>query len=89
MVSNTDLVLYFKAMADETRLNILDMLNKKDLCGCDLLEGFDFTQPTLSYHMKILVDSGLVTSTKEGNHAFYSLNKEVFQEIKDKMCSFK
>ena len=49
----------FKAMSDETRLKIIDMLSCGEMCACDILEEFNITQPTLSYHMKILTDSGL------------------------------
>lgn len=53
-------------MADETHLSILEMLSCEELCPCHILEDFDITQPTLYYHMKILVDSKLVESTKDG-----------------------
>lgn len=82
-MTNKDFVLYFKAMADETRLEILQMLTKETLCACHILEGFDITQPTLSYHMKILVESGLVDSVKDGNWTRYSINPEIIQSIKN------
>ena len=64
--SYADHALVFKALSDPTRLQILDMLSCGELCACDILEAFRITQPTLSYHMKILVDSGLVSAKKEG-----------------------
>ena len=88
MSSNKDFVLYFKAMADETRLSILDMLSNEELCACNILEAFDITQPTLSYHMKILVDSGLVNGVKDGNWMRYSINADVMKEIGIKALSF-
>ena len=84
-MSNKDLVLYFKAMADETRFAILEMLADEELCACHILEEFDITQPTLSYHMKILVDSGLVDSSKDGAWTRYKLNPNSFKLIKDKI----
>ena len=66
----------FKAMGDETRLNILTMLTKGETCACKLLEAFNFTQPTLSYHMKQLTDCGLVDGRKEGKWVYYSINAE-------------
>lgn len=84
-MSNKDLVLYFKAMADETRFAILEMLADEELCACHILEEFDITQPTLSYHMKILVDSGLVDSSKDGTWTRYKLNPNSFKLIKDKI----
>lgn len=80
-MSNKDLVLYFKAMADETRLSILQMLVNEQLCACHILQEFDITQPTLSYHMKILVDSGLVSSEKDGTWTRYQINSDVFENV--------
>lgn len=87
MSSNKDFVLYFKAMADETRLAILEMLANEELCACHILEDFDITQPTLSYHMKILVESGLVFGVRDGTWMRYSLNAELMQEISKKTKS--
>lgn len=80
-MNNKDLVLYFKAMADETRLSILQMLTVEQLCACHILEEFDITQPTLSYHMKILVESGLVNGVKDGNWTRYSIDPAVLGTI--------
>jgi len=66
----------FKAFCDEKRLTILDMLQSGEKCACVLLEKFDISQPTLSHHMKILVDSGVVAARKEGKWTYYSINAE-------------
>lgn len=66
----------FKALGDETRLKIIQMLTKGRTCACKILEKFNFTQPTLSYHMKQLTDSGLVNAEKEGKWIHYTINKE-------------
>ena len=84
-MNNKDYVLLFKALADETRLEILDMLAKEELCACHILESFKITQPTLSYHMKILVESGLVDSRKDGTWMRYNINTEKMRDIKDKL----
>lgn len=76
-----NVVLFFKAMADETRLEIIDMLKSGELCACEILESFDITQPTLSYHMKILLECGLVDGRRDGAWMRYSLNKESFEAI--------
>ena len=81
MITNSDSVLYFKALADETRLNIISILSEESLCACDILEQFDFTQPTLSYHMKILVEVGIVNSSKDGNWTRYTLNYEILSAL--------
>lgn len=68
-------VTIFKALSDETRLKILTMLTSGKTCACKILEAFNFTQPTLSYHMKQLTDSELVFAQKEGKWVYYALNK--------------
>jgi ArsR family transcriptional regulator len=77
MLSFSDGALIFKALADEARLRIIDMLSCDELCACDLLEAFAFTQPTLSYHMKILTESGLVIARKDGAWTRYTLNRQL------------
>lgn len=72
----------FKALGDETRLKIIEMLSCGELCACDILACFEITQPTLSYHMKILTECGLVTSHKEGSWIRYGNNKELIEEVK-------
>ena len=68
--------LKMKALADETRLKIFAMLAAGELCACKILEEFNITQPTLSYHMKILCDSGLIRSRRDGVWMKYSINKD-------------
>ena len=64
----------FKAFCDENRLTILEMLQTGEKCACVLLEKLKIAQPTLSHHMKILVDSGIVTARKEGRWMYYSIS---------------
>ena len=52
-------------------------------CGCKLLEAFEITQPTLSHHMKILCECGLVNDRKEGKWHHYSLNIDVWKQFND------
>lgn len=78
-----NIALIFKALADDTRLKIVEMLSCGDMCACDILEGFQITQPTLSYHMKILTDSGIVTSRKEGSWVIYNNNTDLINEVKE------
>lgn len=66
----------FKVLSDETRLKILQLLTDEELCACDIIEEFNITQPTLSYHMKILRDNNLVVTHREGNRVLYALDKE-------------
>lgn len=65
----------FKALCDPKRLAILEQLRSGEKCACVLQEPLDLTQSGLSYHMKILCDSGLVASRQEGKWTHYRLNK--------------
>lgn len=71
---NTALV--FKAFCDENRIKILNILSTGEKCACRLLEALSVTQPTLSHHMKILCDSGVVTARKEGKWMYYKISHE-------------
>jgi len=77
----------FKALSDETRLKIIDMLSCGEMCACRILEEFSITQPTLSYHMKILSDCGLVHARRDGAWMKYTLNKERTAEIMNLLAS--
>ena len=59
-MSYKELSAILKILSDPSRLEILDLLSCGELCACDLLEHFQFSQPTLSHHMKSLVDNELV-----------------------------
>ena len=76
---------YLKVMADSSRLEILDLLSCGELCACDLLEHFSFSQPTLSHHMKVLKDNNLITSRKDGNKIFYKLNHDVLDNVTSRL----
>ena len=64
----------FKAFCDENRLKILEMLRGGEKCACVLLKRMDISQPTLSHHMKILFDSGIVSARREGKWMYYSIS---------------
>ena len=65
-----------KALADENRLAIMRILQNGERCACVLLEELNVSQPTLSHHMRILCDSGLVNARKEGKWMYYSISAE-------------
>jgi len=86
-----------KVISDSNRLKIIDILSCGEQCACDILDYFDFTQPTLSHHMKVLTDAGLVNVRKDGLWSYYSLDKvkcnniikllmDVFQESELCLC---
>lgn len=66
----------FKAFCDEQRLRILEMLRGGEKCACVLLEKLDIGQSTLSYHMKILCESGIVISRTEGKWTHYRISEQ-------------
>jgi len=63
-----------KALSDPNRLQIIDLLSCGEKCACEILENFKFTQPTLSHHMKVLMDCGLIEVKKDGIWNYYKLN---------------
>lgn len=63
-----------KALSDPNRLKIIDLLSCGEKCACEILESFNFTQPTLSHHMKVLIDCGVVEARKDGIWNQYKLN---------------
>ena len=70
-----------KALGDDIRFQIFEMLRQGSLCACKILEKFNITQPTLSHHMKIMCDSGLVLSERDGKWVYYSLNCEKLNRL--------
>lgn len=71
-------VKVFKALADTNRLMIIEMLQSGEKCACQLLDDLHIGQSTLSYHMKTLCDSGVVSCRREGKWMYYSLDKNGF-----------
>lgn len=67
------MALIFKALGDENRIRILKLLSGGEKCACRLLEELNISQPTLSHHMKVLCDAGIVTARKEGKWMHYSI----------------
>ena len=72
----------FKALSDVNRLKIFEILLNEEKCACDILEYFDFTQSTLSHHMKILTDCELIKCRKEGHWSWYSIDSGILNDFK-------
>lgn len=72
----------FKAFCDVNRLTILDILKNGEKCACDLLDELKIGQPTLSHHMKILCDAGIIRGRKEGKWTYYSFNPQGVEKAK-------
>ncbi|MGN0334913.1 MAG: ArsR/SmtB family transcription factor [Lachnospiraceae bacterium] len=69
-----DVARVFKAFCDENRLQILELLRTGEKCACKLLDDLHISQSTLSHHMKILCDAGIVRGRKEGKWVHYALD---------------
>lgn len=72
----------FKALGDPRRAMIVDMLSCGELCACNILEKFALSQSTLSHHMKILCECGLVKGREEGKWTYYTLREEAIEKTK-------
>ena len=70
---------FFKALGDDHRLQILRLLSEKQLSAGEILASMDIVQSTLSHHMKVLTDSGVVTAARSGKWTIYSVNMEVMR----------
>ena len=66
----------FKAFCDENRLRILELLRSGEKCACKLLEELHISQSTLSHHMKLLCDAGVIQGRKEGKWVHYSIDPQ-------------
>jgi ArsR family transcriptional regulator len=74
----------FKALADPARVKLVSLIAASDggeACICDLTEPLGLTQPTVSHHMKLLVDSGLVSREQRGKWAYYRVNADALDRI--------
>jgi ArsR family transcriptional regulator len=71
-----------KALADPTRLRLFSLISSSgEQCGCDLTEPLGVSQPTVSHHLKILLDAGLVTREQRGRWAYYSATNDKLGEL--------
>ena len=70
-----------KALADEKRLLIIQLLGMRSLCVCELESLVELSQPAASHHLRILREAGLVTDTRQGKWIFYSLNEDNYTEM--------
>ncbi|MBO0431637.1 metalloregulator ArsR/SmtB family transcription factor [Enterococcus sp. DIV0660C] len=71
----------FKALAEPNRIKIIELLSMGPMCACEVLDHFDFTQPTLSHHMKVLESVGIVSVEKDRKWHYYFLKKEETSEL--------
>ena len=71
-----DCVEFCRALADDTRQRILEMLLEREMCVGDIVDAFDMSQPTISHHLNVLKQFGLVASRKEGKQVFYATKRD-------------
>ena len=77
----------FKALSDPKRAMIVDMLSCGELCACMILKKFKISQSTLSHHMKLLCECGLVKGRNEGKWTYYSLDAEIIKKTRRFFCA--
>jgi len=80
---------FFKALNDPTRREILELLNKGDLTAGEIADQFNMTKPSISHHLDLLKQAGLVVCVREGQFQKYSINTTVFDGIVKWMMKFK
>lgn len=76
----------FKALSDPTRVRLLSLIaanSDGEVCLCELTEPVGLSQPTVSHHMKLLVDAGLVTRDQRGRWAYYAIDAQAFTELRE------
>ncbi|GAC1302584.1 MAG: sporulation delaying system autorepressor SdpR [Mucilaginibacter sp.] len=78
---NTEVNTIFKALNDPTRREILEILKDKDLTAGEIADRFSISKPSISHHLDLLRQAGLVVSVKEGQFIYYSLNTTVMDEM--------
>ncbi len=87
-MDNKKIASMFKAFCDENRLQILQLLRDGERCACSILDEMQITQPTLSHHMKILCDSGVVVGRKEGKWMHYSISEDGLENVMNYLNEF-
>jgi ArsR family transcriptional regulator, arsenate/arsenite/antimonite-responsive transcriptional repressor len=80
----------FKALADPTRLDVFRLIaaQQEPICACDVVDRFDVSQPTISHHVKVLRDAGLIVASRRGVWAYYAVDpraRELFAEKLDRL----
>jgi Predicted transcriptional regulators len=79
----------FKALSDPNRLTIMQLVSETEVCANDLLEKLNITQPTLSHHMKVLYEAGLIRVRHDGKWAHYSINYDAVDEVYQYLGAFR
>lgn len=84
----TQVSIYFRALADPLRIQIIELLRNQELCVCELCEKINVSQSKLSFHLKNLKEANLVTARQEGRWIYYSLNLAQFVIIEQYLAEY-
>ncbi len=77
-----ELISVFKALSDETRLKMLKIFQKGEICVCDLVSVMDMSQPKISFHLNVLKEAGLIRDRRQGKWVHYSINdSDIFRRF--------
>ncbi|MCK4919051.1 MAG: winged helix-turn-helix transcriptional regulator [Candidatus Pacebacteria bacterium] len=79
---------FLKVISEENRLKILCILQKGEMCVCEIWQNLDLSQNLASHHLKVLKDFGIIKSHKEGTKVIYGLNHKNFNELKNSLLYF-
>ena len=79
---------FFHALADPTRLRIVELLRHGERCVCDLTEAADAAQSRLSFHLRVLKDAGLLSDRRDGRWVYYQLRQEALDRVGAALASF-
>lgn len=85
MINNQEIVKMLKAIADENRLQMINLLSCENLCSCHFVNILEISQPNVSHHLKILKEAGLIKASKRGRWIDYSLDEENVALIKNEL----
>jgi ArsR family transcriptional regulator len=90
IVERERLVAMFKALGDATRLEIFRLVAAQEapLCACDVVDRFELSQPTISHHMKVLREAGLITVSRRGVWAYYAADPRGLELLRDSLDAF-
>lgn len=81
----------FRALSHPVRLQMLDLISQRDgeVCGCDIEQHFSLTQPTISHHLKVLRDCGLITSQARSVWVHHRVNGQLFDAARDLLATMR
>jgi len=84
-INSAQFVGIMESLSDPIRINILELMMNGEICVCDIVKVTGLSQSKISYHIKILKDSGLITDRQEGRWVYYKLDLEILSDIQNWM----